>query len=336
MTNTDSQMIGRLDSVCVLAVDDEELIISLLTKVLEDCGYETLSASDGTQAVSLLQSTKIDVLLCDVVMPGMSGLDVLVKAREINPDIMMIIMMSGYADMAMAQQALDLGANDFLVKPFSLLSIPIAIERGLRRKEIESGIFARQRNEVLLQSIKALSAAMDAKEHLTYEHCERIAGMTLLIAKALRLSASDISTLELAAYMHDIGKIGVPESILLKPDSLSAEEWEEIRRHPTTGSHILSHIEGLSDLVEVIRHHHERVDGEGYPDGLAGDEIPLLSRILSISDAFDAMTSDRPYRSRLSEYEALRRLREAAGTQFDAELVDVFLRSLQEQLREAA
>jgi putative nucleotidyltransferase with HDIG domain len=177
---------------------------------------------------------------------------------------------------------------------------------------------------------------MNAKECHTVEHCERITSTSLAIADVLGLSAAEKSTLELAAYMHDIGKIGVSEAILLKPDKLSEAEWEEMKMHPDTGSNILSNIEELADLAKIIRHHHERVDGTGYPDGLPGDEIPLLSKILAIADAFDAMTSDRPYRPRLLEEEALEQLRLGGGGQFDSVLVELFLDYRQGQMRKAA
>jgi putative two-component system response regulator len=321
--------------VSVLAVDDEAQILSILQRVLGECGYETNCVSSADEARDILRFRKFDVLICDVKMPGMSGLDLLREVQAKYADIT-VIMMSGEADLATAREAVELGASDFLVKPFSLLSVPMAIERNLRKRQLESGRMTVQQNNVLLQSIKALSAAMDAKEHATAEHCERISWTALLIADSIGLDAGDRITLELAAYMHDIGKIGVSESILMKPGKLDEAEWAQMRLHPDTGSNILSNIQDLSHLAEIIRHHHERVDGSGYPDGLSGEDIPLLARILAVADAFDAMTSDRPYRSAMSDGEAIARLREGVGTQFDETIVESFCRVYPEQMRKAA
>ena len=330
-----SYMGDEMEQLSVLVVDDEQQIRSILAKLLKECGYEVALAKDSAEALKALESQNFDIVLCDVIMPNVSGLAILGKARELHKAAL-IIMMSGYADLPMAREALNLGANDFLIKPFSLLTVPIAIERNLRYRQAEINRITEQRNKVLLESIKALSAAMDAKEHNTVEHSERIASTALMIAEAMGLPQAAKSTLELAAYMHDIGKIGVRESVLLKPGKLSKADWREIKAHPDTGSHILSKLEGLSDLVEIIRHHHERVDGQGYPDGLAGEQIPLLSRILSVADAFDAMTSDRPYRPQMTEAEALNRLKADAGTHFDSEIVDIFLKYMGEEIQKAA
>lgn len=314
----------RLNTVSVLAADDDLQTLSALSDLLNEYGYDSITVQSGYEAIRNLQSRRFDVVLCNATMPDSSGLVVLMKARELHEDTI-VIMMSGYADISMARKMLDLGANDFLVKPLSMFSLIIAIERNLRYKEVEGRRIIEQRNKVLVESIKALSTAMDAKEHQTVAHSDRLACAAMHVADAMGLSSADKSTLELAAYMHDIGKIGVPEAILLKPDRLSEAEWAEIKMHPDIGSNILSNIEELSDLAEIIRHHHERFDGKGYPDGLAGEQIPLLSRILTVVDAFDAMTSDRPYRKLMSDSEAISRLLEGAGTQFDSNIVQQFI-----------
>ena len=321
----------------VLAVDDDLLLLHSLKHQLTGFGYGYQSATNAETAMGMMQESPVDVLLCDVHLPQMSGLDLLQMVRNFHssPD-MLVIMMSCNADIPLAKTSLEMGANDFLIKPFASQAVPIAIEKTLLSRQIQKNRIIQQRNRVLMESIKALSAAMAAKEHLTAEHSGRIASIAILIANAMKLAETDKETLELAAYMHDIGKIGVPESILLKPESLSAEEWAEMRKHPATGCDILSHIEGLGDLARIIRHHHERIDGNGYPDGLSGRDIPMLSRILSVADAFDAMTSDRPYREQMSAAEAITRLREASGSQFDADVVEIFVYACNQQCLEAA
>lgn len=328
----------KADQISVLAVDDEWQVLAILSAWLKECGYEAACASNTAEALRILESRSFDVVLCDVFMPEMSGLDLIQKIKDLNNDAL-IIMMSGYTDIAMAKQALELGAYDFLVKPFSLLAVPIAIERDLRLRQMQATRIIEQRNKVLIESIKALSAAVDAKEHSTehstVKHSERIAHLALMMADEVELSPADRSNLELAAYMHDVGKIGISEAILRKPDRLSEAEWEEIKTHPDTASHILSNIEQLEDLAQIIRHHHEWVEGSGYPDGLSGEQIPLLSRILAVADAFDAMTSDRPYRRAMTEREAIRQLKKASGTQFDSTIVEIFLNRLKQQQKAA-
>ena len=311
-------------TVSVLVIDDDKMVLAFIKSLLTECGYNVLCASHPEIALHLLEANDTDVLLCDIAMPDISGIELLGKVQELYPG-KLVIMMSGYAEISIVREALQKGASDFLIKPILSLALIIAIERNLRNREVEAKHIIQQRNKVLLESVKALASAMDAKEHSTAMHSERITSIALSIADSMGLSPVEKSTLELAAYMHDIGKIGVHESILTKPDKLTEEEWAEMKLHPDTGSHILSNIEELSDLAQIIRHHHERVDGGGYPDGLVGDDIPLLSRILAVADAFDAMISDRPYRNGLSVEEALKRLDEGSGTQFDSRIVDAFI-----------
>ena len=324
-----------LETVSVLVVDDEPHILKQLSKVLIDCGYEIACAQGGVEAIERMKLQEFDILLADVVMPDMSGLELIEKALSFGKNTL-VILMSGYADVPMAREALDKGGADLICKPFPMFAIPIAIERNLRRRQIELNRIIKQRNKLLLESIKALSTAMGTREQHTAKHCERMTTSALILADTLGLSEADRSTLELAAYMHDVGKIGISDATLMKPDSLSETEWIEMRKHPDIGSHILSNIEELSDLSLIIRHHHERVDGTGYPDGLSGEQIPLLSRILAIADAFDAMTSDRPYRRAMTEDQALSQLEEGAGTQFDSELVEIFLAHTKCKLPKAA
>ncbi|MHB0913681.1 MAG: HD-GYP domain-containing protein [Armatimonadota bacterium] len=335
MNSSEMEQNDGSQAISILVVDDEERVLSAIESILAECGYDKVYCAPSSEAFGILKQYRIDLVLCDLVMPKPSGMEILLKIQEYWPETM-VLLMSGYADIAIAHKALDQGATDFLVKPFSALSLMIAIERNLRRRAQEMKRIIEQRNKVLLESIKAFSAAIDAKERGTAQHSERMISMAMSIANALGLSPVEKGTLELAAYMHDIGKIGVKESILLKPGKLSDEEWEEIKLHPDTGSHILGNIEDLADLSQIIRHHHERMDGKGYPDGLSGEEIPILSRILAVADAFDAMTSDRPYRARLSEREALERLEQCAGSQFDPRIVEVFFEVFREQKRDAA
>lgn len=321
--------------ISVLTAEHDQHIRSGVCQVLSDHGYRAVGVADGLQALDFVRTSEVDVLLCDVLLPGLPTLELMERAQD-RLRSTEIIVMGAASDIETIRKAVHLGARDFITKPFALNAIPITVERNLLRRQIEANRLVEQRNQVLLQCIRALSAAMGARERGTAEHCDRIGPLALMIADALGLSQTQRSTLELAAYVHDIGKIGVRDEILLKPGELSEAEWEKIRTHPGMGGDILSNVEELSDLAHVIRHHHERVDGSGYPDGLSGNQIPLLSRILAVADAFDAMTSDRPYRTRLPESEAVARLLQNAGTQFDPEIVNVFLKALGDlQLRAA-
>ncbi len=306
--------IARPDSpVRVLTVDDDRVFLERSCAVLAECGYSARPAQNAPEALDVVRSGGIDVILCDLILPGISGLDVLKTSRTIDRNVM-VIMMSARADLGSLRKAVELGASDFLVKPFRLAGLPFAIHRNLLQRQIAMTRQVEQRNRLLMECIKALSAAMGAREHGTAEHCERIGPLALMIAEAMGLSEADKSSLELAAYIHDIGKIAVRDEVLLKPGGLSDVEWDQVRMHPDTGSRILAAVEELSEVAAIVRHHHERVDGTGYPDGLAGQDIPILSRILAVADAFDAMTSDRPYRRSLSTAEAVARLREGAGS----------------------
>ena len=322
-------------TISVLVVDDEPQTLIHFSKVLTDRGYNVTCAKDGSEALQILESKSFNVVFCDLIMPQVSGLELLKLTRELNRNTIVIVM-SAYADMDSMKSTLDLGASDYLIKPFSLHSVPIVIERNLLRRHIETDRLVVQMNKLVLQCIRALSAAMGAKEKITAEHCESIACYVMEIANAMDLCPSDRSTLELAAYMHDIGKIGISDNILLKPDKLSKAEWEQIKKHPDIGNNILSNIDELAYLAEVIRHHHERIDGSGYPDGLSGDQIPLLSRILAVADAYDAMVSDRPYRRHLTESEAISRLQRGSDSQFDANIVNIFVKAMEKQDRKAA
>lgn len=308
----------------VLAVDDEKQTLRMLSECLTHCGYQAYTSRNAETALRTLASKPMDLLLTDVRMPGMNGLDLLSEVSRKHPDVVVVVM-TAFGDRAIAQEAIDRGASDFLVKPFSLVEVPIIVERNLRRSAVVRGKQGEERSKLLMTAIKALGAAMDAKEHHTAEHSRRIAELSTAIASKMGLPQNHIEMLERASYLHDIGKIGVRESILLKPSRLSADEWAEMKNHPQLGSKIVSEMSDLGDIVHVILHHHERFDGKGYPNGLSGENIPILARILAVADAFDAMTSDRPYRKALSKKLAVKRLKEAAGCQFDPQIVKAFL-----------
>jgi HD-GYP domain-containing protein (c-di-GMP phosphodiesterase class II) len=228
-----------------------------------------------------------------------------------------------------ARQAMSRGVTDLLVKPFNQHELPVVIERNLERKRLEMQMLMEQSTGILLQAIDALVAAIDAKDKLTAGHSARVTQISLAIVDTLGLPSDERYSLELAARLHDIGKLCLPDSALNKAGKLSQREWAAMRRHPAVGSQIVGSIEELNYVATIIRHHHERLDGSGYPDGLQGEAIPLLSRIIAVADAFEAMTSDRAFRGKMSVSDAVAELRRCVGAHYSDGVVEALIESLE-------
>ncbi|MEN3002159.1 MAG: HD domain-containing phosphohydrolase [Armatimonadota bacterium] len=319
----------------VLIVDDDHLVRDTLRFVLEDAGYEVWATAHGADALAVLESQPIDIVLSDIFMPGMNGFDLLKQIRQRRPDVP-VILVTGFGNIEMARQALKEGATDFITKPYNVHEIPILIERNLTRHSLESSR-ARDLQEAVQRSyratLEALLAALDTRDTETEGHSERVAAYTMLMAQRLNLSQEELQHIEHGALLHDIGKIGVPDHILYKPGPLTPDEWEIMKQHPVIGYRMCMRVEMLRPAAPIVLHHHERWDGKGYPYGLSGEEIPLGARLFAIADTLDAMTSDRPYRKALSFAQAREEIERCAGTQFDPELVRVFLSLPEEELR---
>ncbi len=463
----------------VLIVDDEEFLRENLRLILEEQGWEAFEAPDGYRALEILYKYPIDVILLDVNLPGLGGIDVLKMVRQAGYQVP-VVLMTGYPSIDLSVEALRNGATDFLVKPFTMEQLRNTLENVRRRTEksaddpltkplvrllkqkireqtvlftisdrltacrqlsqlyeevlklaveftsaqravlyladlrqgvllptvwegfeetppqltlekkdnpivrasledlpylsngkdregvlvvpftvkgeiLGSVVLERERafdqedlfvvtliterasplaeNFILYESIflnlhdslRALVKALEAKDPYTKEHSERVTSLALDLAQLMGLSESDIESLRFAGHLHDIGKVGIQDHILLKPGKLTREEYEVIKKHPLIGAEIVGHISLLKEEVLIIKHHHERWDGKGYPDGLAGEDIPLLARILAVADTYDAMTSNRPYRPPLPHEVALEEIRKNAGTQFDPHIAEAFL-----------
>lgn len=311
----------------ILVVDDMEAIRLALVKCLQLSGYEVMAASSGGEALELLRTQRFDLLLTDQTMPGLSGLELTDAVSRMHPD-MPIVVLTGNTDVELAKDSLQRGASDFVTKPVNIRELPILIERNLTRRRLEVARLRERGAQVLFEAIKALASAVDAKDPYTARHSRRVTRLSLLLADAIQLSSEERYLLELSAWMHDVGKIGVPDSILTKPASLTQEEFAVMKEHSAKGGEIVGEIEELGRVADVIRHHHERVDGRGYPDGLRGAAIPLASRIILIADAFEAMVADRSYRRSLGREAAIRELQEHSGTQFDLSLAQAFIGAL--------
>ncbi|HLK58897.1 MAG TPA: HD domain-containing phosphohydrolase [Chthonomonadaceae bacterium] len=308
----------------ILVVDDDEWIRDVLVRVLLRNQYQVSAAGSAEEALELLVHNSYDLLICDIMMTGMSGMELLPRVIALYPDLPTVLI-TAHGDTTMMRQAFRYGACDFIPKPFTIETIPFIIERNLERHALERQRTERHDEAVRWATVQALAAAIDAKEPFTAEHSRRVAVFAVAIAEAMELPRSEVRNVQLAAEVHDVGKIGTPDSILNKPGPLDKEEWELIKQHAEIGAQIVGRIEQLAYVAEIVRHHHEAMNGNGYPDGLKGEEIPLLSRIIAVADAYEVMTSNRVYRTRFSREEAVSRLQAATGEQFDPEVVSAFL-----------
>jgi putative two-component system response regulator len=308
----------------VLVATTDQTLLDTMAEPGFLCQYNVLTATDASEALAILKRRAVDVMLADIALPQMSGTLVAQTAARMFPD-MRVALFTDSNDLEAARAALGSGAHDYAAKPITSQQVSALLERQLQRRTIEAKQLSEERSQVLFSAIKALAAAIDAKSMFTATHSSRVTSLCLSAAGIMGLPENEVATLELAAQIHDIGKIGTPDEVLDKPGSLTDVEWVDILRHPDVGSCILSHVPALSHVASIVRHHHERYDGTGYPDGLAGDAIPLLSRIIAVADAYEAMTADRPYRAARSHQQAIQELRANARIQFDPAILESFV-----------
>jgi putative two-component system response regulator len=309
----------------VLVVDDSlpnrELIEACLAGV--DCDIRT--AAHGEQALHEIDASRPDLVLLDVQMPGMDGHEVCRRIKSTAEGrLLPVVMITGLGSVTDRVKALEAGADDFMSKPVERTELQARVRSALRLKALHDSLDNAER------VINALAEAVEAKDSYTELHTQRVAAMARLIGSRLGLREEDLDDLYRGALIHDIGKIGVPDAILLKPGRLTPEEEAVMRSHTVIGERIVRPLHSGTSLLKVVRHHHERMDGDGYPDRLRGEGIPIAARIVAVCDAHDAMVSDRPYRRRLTEEKALATLRAGAGAQWDAAVVDHFLAEIGE------
>ncbi len=328
----------------ILIVDDEADIRSLLLRGLSDSSFECVQSSSAFDAMAKLKNDRFSLVMCDVCMPGMSGIELLRIIKRSDPD-MSVIMITGVLDLASAVDALKMGACDYITKPFDLLAVRRAVGQALERQRLilENRYYQHELERLVQErtlelngalkeveegyrfTLEALAAALDAREHETQAHSQRVREYAITLAQGLGLKAEALIDVGRGALLHDVGKIGVPDSILLKPAKLTAEEWVQMKRHPQVGYEILRSIKFLASAAEIVLTHQERWDGTGYPNCLAGTEIPLGARIFAVVDTLDAMTSDRPYRKALSFETARNEVHRCSGSQFDPRVAEAFL-----------
>jgi putative nucleotidyltransferase with HDIG domain len=343
------------DPVRILIVDDDAAVRNVIGQLLREEGYDTTLVDNAESALELARAEEFPLVISDMRMPGKDGAWLRDRLHEARPDTA-IIMLTAFGDTEDAVESLHKGATDYLLKPPKVTDLVRAIEQALSRRRLEQ---ARQRYRTSLErrvrdrtaelqqalrdlettyttTLWALVAALDAREHEVSNHSQRVVRYTLAIARRLGVPDQALPDIGRGALLHDIGKIGITDAILLKPGKLTEQEWVVMRSHPQIGFDILKAIPFLGSPAEIVLSHQERFDGTGYPRGLAGLGVPLGARIFAIADTYDAITSDRPYRKRQAPEAARQEIERCSGTQFDPGCVQAFLTITLAELEELA
>ncbi|MFN2511193.1 MAG: HD domain-containing phosphohydrolase [Pyrinomonadaceae bacterium] len=336
----------------ILIVDDEHEITEILSDLLSD-EHHCEKVGSAEDALARLADSDFQLVISDITMPGMSGLEMLPFLKSISPNTI-VVMISGMQTVESAIGALRLGAFDYVMKPFDLRQVEAVVKRALEHYGL---IVAKQHYEDHLEelveqrtaeldqalnsledayrsTLRALTSALETRDSETHGHSERVVTYSLRLGRECGLASEHMKALEFGSLLHDIGKIGVPDSILRKPGKLTEEEWVKMREHPVHGRQILRGIEFLEGAARVVAQHHEKWDGSGYPLGMREEDIDVCARIFAVADAFDAITSDRVYRRGKSYQEAAQELDDWAGRQFDPKVVEAFHRVPQEDWEE--
>ncbi len=308
----------------ILIVDDNKVNVELLRTQLKHYQYDLDVAYDGEEALEKIQTNLPDLVLLDLMMPKISGFEICKSIKHNkNTQFIPVIVITALQELDDKIKAIELGADDFLVKPINRLELVTRIKSLLHMKFLHDDL---DTSESILFS---LAQALEAKDFYTRGHSERVADLAIQLASTMGFSERELENMRRGGLLHDIGKIGIKESILLKPGKLTEEEMAHIRSHPARGYDICSPLKSLEPCLPIIRSHHERMDGQGYPDGLKGEEIPLAARIIAVADAFDAMTTDRPYRKGMEQDTAIKIFEnEIDSGQWDPNVVKALIKIL--------
>jgi putative two-component system response regulator len=322
----------------ILLVEDETPIRHFLKRTLSAGGYQCREAANTGEALVELENNDFGLVILDIRMPGKSGIEFLPEIKSGYPDTA-VIMATASTDIDTAVQCMKQGAYDYITKPFNNEVLFFSVKRALEKrrldlevKEYRQHLEDKVREQAgrirgsFINTIRALVYALEAKDEYTSGHSQRVADISAAIARELHLPLESIDKVVLAALVHDIGKIGVRESILTKPAKLTDDEFMQVKKHPEIGERIMGPVADDQEILQYIRHHHSYFDGTGYPDALRAYQIPLGARILAVADAFEAMTSERPYRRAMSEEDACAELIRSKDRQFDPEVVEAFFR----------
>lgn len=327
----------------ILAVDDEVGILDSLRVFISKAGYTFVGVTNPLEAIEKVRTEHFDLMLLDFLMTPIHGDQVVEEIRKFNKDLY-ILLLTGHKDLAPPLDTIKrLDIQGYCEKSDKFDQLLLLIESGI--KAVSQMQLIKKINDELkttydklesayMETIEILRFTVEAKDAYTRGHSDRVSAYSVLIGEALGLSEDDLKTLKIGGLFHDIGKIGIPDSILLKTDKLDDEEYSEIKNHPAIGAHILSNATIFKDIIPIVKHHHERFDGHGYPGKLKGEEIPYLARIATVADSFDAMTSKRSYRDSLPIDVVKEEIKKNSGTQFDPEIAEVFLKILDEQPEE--
>ena len=305
----------------ILVADDTESIRTLFRKLLGADGHDVIAVADGLAALDAVQEHHPDVVLLDITMPQLDGLEV---CRRLKSDpatrLTPVVLVTGLSDLQDRIKGIEAGADEFLSKPVHPLELRARVGSLTRMKQLFDALDSAE------AAFMTLALTIEARDPTTGGHCERLARHAVALGKALGLGESDLQALHRGGYLHDVGKVGVPDAVLLKRGPLTSDEFAQMKKHPDIGDSLCAPLQSLRNVRPIIRCHHERLDGSGYPQALRGDEVPLLAQIVGICDVFDVLKSQRPYRPALSASDAARHLLEdAASGKFACEHVDAFL-----------
>ncbi len=318
----------------ILAVDDEQGIIDSLSIFLKRSGYSFTGITNPEEAIERIKNEHFDLLLLDFIMTPLHGDQVVEEIRKFNKELY-ILLLTGHKDLAPPLETIKrLDIQGYCEKSDKFDQLLLLIESGIKSVEQMNEIKAinaklsdtyEQLEKAYMESIQTLRYTVEAKDTYTRGHSDRVSAFSVLIGEKLGLSKEDLRKLEIGGLFHDIGKIGVPDAILQKPGKLSDDEYSEIKNHPTIGAHILSTASIFQDILPIVKYHHERYDGRGYPEQLSGENIPYLARITAVADTFDAMTSRRSYRDSLPLEIVISEIKKCSGSQFDPTIATAFI-----------
>ena len=305
----------------VLVADDTESVRQLFSQLLVAEGYRVVTASDGDEALAAAQRHRPDVLLLDVRMPGPDGLEVCRRVKA-APETRLtpVVLITGLADSKDRIEGIEAGADDFLTKPVNPPELRARVRALSRMKQLIDELDSAE------AAFMTLALTIEARDPSTNGHCERLAHYAVNLGSVLGLQGDDLEALHRGGYLHDVGKVGIPDAVLLKPGPLTPAELELMKRHTEIGDSLCAPLQSLRHVRPIVRHHHERLDGSGYPSGLRGDEVPTLAHIVAIVDVYDALTTDRPYRAALPHAAAVRELQAGVSAgQYNPRFVEAFL-----------
>jgi len=331
--------------VTVLVVDDEEPIRNALRKYLKQQQFEVYTAGSAEEALQQLRLHKVALMLSDIRMPGTSGVDLVPQALEIEPDLA-ILMLTAVNDATSAALCMQRGALDYLTKPIELADLGRAVQRALKRREMHlenrhlnqwlkeevttrTAELQRERHRlerVSTATLEVLVNALEAKDPYLRGHSARVADLSANIATETGLSEEDVERVRMAGRLHDLGKIGTRDAVVNKEGPLTADEFEHVKQHVIIGAQILAPLVHLGDIVAMVKSHHERFDGSGYPDGLRGEDVPMGGRIIAVAEVYDALTTARPYQEKMTPEQAVERMAELSGTVLDPRVYEALVR----------